>query len=183
MIVSEQKKRDNIAEYIIYMYQIEDVIRAYQFNQELIIDNFVRPQLPDESFINDYRRWYDDLIHKMKSQRIEKLGHLFEINEVMIELSYLHSTLLNLIKDSKYITLFEAAIGNIEEFKEKSNLKDKNHIEIAFHALYMKLLLKLQKKEISPESEIAFDTMRILLAYLSKSFHKMKNGDLDFVNN
>ena len=74
MIVSEQKKRDNIAEYIIYMYQIEDVIRAYQFNLDHIIDNFVRPQLPDESFINDYKRWYEDLIHKMKSQKIEKVG-------------------------------------------------------------------------------------------------------------
>lgn len=183
MIVSEQKKRDNIAEYVIYMYQIEDVIRAYSFNLDLIIESFVRPQLPDESFINDYKRWYEDLIQKMKSQKIEKSGHLFEINEVMIELSYLHSTLLNIVKDTKYIALFETALKNIEEFKEKSNLKDKNHIEIAFHALYMKLLLKLQRKEISPESEDAFDTMRILLAYLSKSFHKMKNGDLDFVNN
>ena len=62
-------------------------------------------------------------------------------------------------------------------------MKDKNHIEIAFHALYMKLLLKVQKKDISPESENAFDSMRILLAYLSKSYHKMKNGELDFVNN
>ena len=68
-------------------------------------------------------------------------------------------------------------------FKEKSNLKDKNQIEIAFHALYMKLLMKLQKKEISPNTEDAFDSMRILLAYLSKSYHKMKNGDLDFLNN
>jgi hypothetical protein len=45
----------------------------------------------------------------------------------------------------------------------------------------MKLLLKLQKKEISPESEEAFDSMRMLLAYLSKSYHKMKSGDVDFL--
>ena len=43
--------------------------------------------------------------------------------------------------------------------------------------------MKLQKKEISPNTEDAFDSMRILLAYLSKSYHKMKNGDLDFLNN
>jgi len=183
MIVSEQKKKENIAEYIIYMYQIEDVIRAYQFDLDAIIENFVSPQLPDRSFLNDYSKWYLALINGMKSQKIEKVGHLSEINEVMIELSYLHNMLMNIVKDVKYIKLFEAAIKNIDAFKDKSNLKDKNHIEIAFHALYMKLLLKLKRQEISPESEDAFDTMRILLAYLSKSYHKMKNGDLDFVNN
>ena len=101
----------------------------------------------------------------------------------MIEISYLHSTLLNIVNDEKYKTLFETALPNIEDFKQKSNLKDKNHIEIAFHALYMKLLLRIQKKEISAESEEAFDTMRILLAYLARAYHKMKTGSIDFINN
>jgi hypothetical protein len=47
----------------------------------------------------------------------------------------------------------------------------------------MKLLLKLQKKEISPETEEAFDAMRVMLAYLSRGYHKMKSGDLDFLQN
>ena len=183
MLIAQQKLKENIAEYILYMYQIEDVIRAYQFDLNAILENYVKPQLPDNSFLSQYTKWYTDLITNMKSQRIEKTGHLHEINEVMIEISYLHTTLINMVKDQKYITLFEVAIVNIEDFKEKSNLKDKNHIEIAFHALYMKLLLRLQKKEISAESEAAFDTMRILLAYLAKSYHQMKNGSIDFINN
>jgi hypothetical protein len=183
MLIAQQKLKENIAEYILYMYQIEDVIRAYQFDLNAILENYVKPQLPDNSFLSQYTKWYTDLITNMKSQRIEKTGHLHEINEVMIEISYLHTTLINMVKDQKYITLFEVAIVNIEDFKEKSNLKDKNHIEIAFHALYMKLLLRLQKKEISAESEAAFDTMRILLAYLAKAYHQMKNGSIDFINN
>lgn len=183
MIISEQKRKSNIAEYVIYMYQIEDVVRAYQFDIDNIIENFVKPQLPDSSFLSDYTKWYKAIINNMHSQKIEKVGHLNDVNEVMVELSYLHTTLLNIIKDEKYTSLFETAVKFIDEFKDKSNLKDKNHIEIAFHALYMKLLLKVQKKDISPESENAFDSMRILLAYLSKSYHKMKNGELDFVNN
>ena len=47
----------------------------------------------------------------------------------------------------------------------------------------MKLLLKIQKKDISPASEEAFDTMRMMLAYLSRAYVKMKEGDLDFLNN
>lgn len=105
------------------------------------------------------------------------------VQEVIMEISYLHNTLINIQSDHKYKDLFAAASPFIDEFKEKSNLKDKNHIEVAFHALYMKLLLKLQKKEISAESEEAFDQMRILLAYLSRTYKQMKEGNMDFLNN
>ncbi len=183
MLVAQQKLKENIAEYILYMYQIEDVIRAYKFDLDTIIENYVKPQLPDNSFIGNYTTWYADLIRNMKSEKKEITGHLHEINEVMVEISYLHSTLLNVMNDEKYKALFETALPNIEDFKQKSNLKDKNHVEIAFHALYMKLLLRLQKKEISAETENAFDTMRILLAYLAKAYRNMKSGNMDFINN
>ena len=55
MLVAQQKQKENIAEYIIYMYQIEDIIRAYNFDVEAILDNYVRPQLPDASLIEQYR--------------------------------------------------------------------------------------------------------------------------------
>lgn len=29
MIIASQKKKENIAEYLLYMWQIEDIIRAY----------------------------------------------------------------------------------------------------------------------------------------------------------
>lgn len=183
MLIARQKKQENIAEYILYMYQIEDIIRAYNFDLEAIIENFVKPQLPDDSFLNQYRDWYQDLIKQMKLKRIEKSGHINELNEILVELSYLHNTLLNLANDEKYKGLMEHANQYIEEFKQKSNLKDKNHIEVILGALYMKLLLRLQKKEISAESEVAFDTMRAMLAYLSRAYHQMKAGTLDFLNN
>jgi hypothetical protein len=180
MQVAQQKLNENIAEYVLYMYQIEDVIRAYQFDVDAIIKNYVEPQLPDASFVNQYREWYQGLVTQMKSQKIEKVGHLVSTQEILVELSYLHNTMVSM-ENAKYSSVYNHAVKYIDEFKAKSNLKEKNHIEIAFHAMYMKLLLKLQKKEISPESEEAFDSMRMLLAYLSKSYHKMKSGDVDFL--
>ena len=165
------------------MYQLEDVIRAYDLDLEAIIENYVRPQLKDDSIIGEYREWYADIIQKMKAQKIEKTGHLLSIQDILVELSYLHNTLLNITRDQKYLDVFEHANKFIDEFKERSNLKDKNQIEIAFHAMYMKLLLKLQKKEISPETEEGFDAMRVMLAYLSQSYNKMKSGNLDFLKN
>jgi hypothetical protein len=183
MFIARQKQQENIAEYILYMYQIEDLIRAYNFDLDLIIEKFVRPQLPDNSFVDQYRDWYRDLITQMQSQRIEKVGHLHDLKDILVEISYLHSTLLNLSNDEKYKTIFEAATPFMEEFKEKSNLKDKNSVEILFHALYMKLLLRLKGKEISAETEEAFDAMRVVLAYLSRAYHQMKNGETNFLNN
>ncbi len=180
MQVAEQKLNENIAEYILYMYQIEDVIRAYQLNLDAIITNYVQPQLPDTSFINQYREWYASLIEQMKLQKIEKAGHLLSTQDVLVELSYLHNTMISM-ENPKYSGVFSHAAKYIEEFQAKSNLKEKNHIEVAFHAMYMKLLLKLQKKEISAETEEAFDSMRIMLAYLSKAYHKMKAGDVEFL--
>lgn len=183
MFISQKKLQENIAEYILYMYQIEDLIRAFKFDASKIMTHFVLPQLPDSSFENQYKKWYDELIQQMKNQKIEEKGHLYIIQEVMIELSYLHNTLLNLSNDMKYKNLYETAIEHIESFREKSNLKEKNHIEIMFHALYMKFLMKLQKKEISSETEESFDAMRVVIAYLTRAYHQMKRGELNFFNN
>lgn len=183
MFIAQQKLQENIAEYILYMYQVEDIIRAYNLDLDAIIENYVRPQLSDDSFIGQYRNWYAGLIDEMKRSGLDKQGHLPSLNEYLIELSYLHNTLLNLTNDEKYKSVVEQATPFIQEFMDKSDLKKKNHIEVALNAMYMKLLLKLQKKEISAASEEAFDAMRMMLAYLSRAYHKMKNGDLDFLKN
>ena len=183
MLIARQKLHDNIAEYLLYMFQIEDLIRAYDFDLERIITTYVKPQLPDDSFLDQYREWYKGLIQQMRSQRIEKQGHLHDLKDILVEISYLHNMLLNMSGDEKYRTLYETAVPYIEEFKERSNLKDKNNIEVAFQALYMKLLLRLQRKEISAETEEAFDAMRILLAYIARKYKEMRSGNMNFYNN
>jgi hypothetical protein len=119
----------------------------------------------------------------MKAQRLEQQGPLADIQDVVIELSYLHNTLLTVYNDEKYKTLNEQGATTIDEFKSKSNLKNKNNIEILLHAMYMKLLMRLKKQEISSETEEAFDTMGIQLAYLVKAYHQMKNGTLSYLQN
>jgi hypothetical protein len=183
MLIAQKKRNENIAEYILYMYQIEDLIRAYKFDLDGLMEQFVRPQLPDASFMEQYRRWYDQLMVAMQSEKIVEVGHLLDVQEVLVELSYLHHSLLTVMNDEKYQQLYQTALPYIEDFQAHSNLKEKNQVEVCFHALYMKFLLRLQKKEISAETEEAFDNMRILLAYLSRAYHQMKNGEGQYWNN
>ena len=183
MLLAHQKQNENIAEYILYMYQMEDIIRAFQFDLESIVQHTVLPITDNTAEIAEYRAWYEGLIREMKAQRIELKGHLADIQDLVIELSYLNSTLLTVYNDEKYKMLNNQAVSTLEEFKVKSNLQDKNTIEILLHAMYMKLLMRLKKQEISSETEEAFDTMRIQLAYLVKAYHQMKNGTLSYLQN
>jgi hypothetical protein len=183
MHVAQQKLQENIAEYLLYMFQIEHVIRSFNFDLTDIIDVFVRPTLVDDSFLNQYTTWYSDLIAQMKKQGIEKEGHLDSLNEIIIELIYLHNTLLTVVNDEKYTALVTAAEEDIVAFKEKSNFMKRHEIEVLLHAMNMKLQLKVRKQEISPETELAMDKMRVQLAYLSREYGRMKSGESNFIQN
>lgn len=178
MFIAEEKLQSNVAEYVIYMFQIEDLIRAYNFDIESIRQNIIRPQVKSDAFEEEAVKWYEDIVTEMKSRKLQTKEHLFRVNEVITELIYLHNTLKDVVKDPKYIGLIEHVEGHVEAFRNKSDLKDNHLVDICFQALYMKMLLRLQKKEISQESEVAFDSMRIVLAYLSKAYHQMKSGDM-----
>ena len=180
MLISQQKKLENIAEYLIYMYQIEDIVRAFHFDVDQIIEVFVKPSLPDNSFLNQYRTWYQDIAHQMKSQRCEKEGHIESLREIVIELIYLHNTLISIVNDEKYKNLVELAKLFLEEFKQKSQMSKHHDVEALLHAMFMKLQLKVRKQEISSETEEAMDKMRIQLAYLSREYHRMKSGTWNF---
>jgi len=177
MFIAADKEKNNIAEYILYIYQLEDLLRACNFDIAVVQKTIIQPQAKSEAFYNEATRWYEEIIREMQQRGIEKKGHLHRITEVFMELVYLHDTLLGVVKDEKYKTLYETAKAHISEFRQKSNLGQIHDLEVAFQALYMKLLLRLKKQDISSETEESFDHMRILLAYLSRSYHKMKKGE------
>ena len=183
MRVAQQKLKENIAEYLLYMFQIEDVIRSFNFDLDAILDVFVRPTLVDDSFLNQYKNWYSDLISQMQKQGVEKDGNIDSLKEIIIELIYLHNTLLTVVNDEKYKSLVDAAAEDILAFKEKSNFLKRHDIETLLHAMNMKLQLKMRKQEISPETELAMDKMRVQLAYLSREYGRMKSSESNFIQN
>ena len=178
MFVSEQKREENIAEYILYMWQIEDVVRACQFKIESISEFILDKQELSDSDREKLKNWYTDLAQKMQLQRIEKSGHLHEVNDVVTELAYLHNSLLSYYKDEKYTELYAGAEVYLDEFKKVSNNPNGSNIEIFFNALYAKLILKLQGKDISSSTDQAFESFTNVLAYLSVKYKKMKLGEL-----
>lgn len=182
MVIADQKKRENIAEYVLYMWQLEDLMRSIDLKPEnvgAIASQFTEY---DESVVEAAEKWYKDMIRKMKAQKIEKTGHLMEVQDVVIELYYLHNTLLNISKDAKYLKLYEKASPHLTELRKKSG-KVSNEIELCFNALYGLLLLRLQKMPVSPDTEAAMKTISDLTAFLASRYHQMKSGKMDFSQN
>ena len=75
--------------------------------------------------------------------------------------------MLQNLKDKEYSEQSNSIQEDLQQFKEKSKMQSSSDIEVCLHALNMKLLLKLQGKSISEETEKAFKGFAKLLAILS----------------
>lgn len=182
MFVAEEKYKTNIAEYLLYMWQVEDLIRGFSLNLEDIYYNVIQPAQLDAPSEKKLKNWYANLVDKMRIQCLEEGGHLHELNEIIKELYLLHSALLN-VNDPNYEKLFAEAQPYIAEFAQKSQYRGVNEVEICMNALYMKLLLRLQKTDITPETETAFILFTRLISYLVRQYHELKDGKNNFFMN
>ena len=183
MQIAQKTKENNIAEHLIYMFQIEDLIRANKLELDAIVNNIIGPQIPDEALLKEYTEWYRSIIKQMRTEGIAEKGHLSDLNEIIMELLMLHNTLINVLNDKVYKEKFEKALPALKDFQAKSNSANINIIEVGFNALYSKMILKLKGQKFGPSTEEAFGHISQLLGYLAIYYKKMKNGELNFANN
>ena len=176
MLIAQQKQKENIIEYLLYMYQIEDIVRSLQCDMERIVNQLIPSVLPNPSYQSSYEAWYAQICEELIRTGKKQKGHLYELEEVFTELTLLHRTLLEIMKDEKYTLLVSQSEKSIQEYAAKSSMVNAHPVEVCLHAMYMKLQLKLRKQTISDETEKAMDPMRAVLAYLGREYKKMKSG-------
>src|SRR5690554_7169692 len=88
--VAENKKKQNIGEFIIYMYQMEDLIRSYDFNTNEIRQYVISHYPISEEEKTEVTLWFDFLINQMKTEGIQDRGHLSEVQEEVNVLAKIH---------------------------------------------------------------------------------------------
>jgi hypothetical protein len=179
MLIAQQKQKENIIEYLLYMYQIQDMVRSLNCDMERINLELLPAVLPNASYEGAYEFWYSQICNELIRSGKMQQGNLYELEEVFTELTLLHRTLLEIMKDKKYAVLVSLAENSIQEYAQKSAMMSSHPLEICLHAMYMKLQLKLRKQHITDETEKAMDPMRALLAYLGREYKKMKSGIWD----
>jgi len=171
MNIASEIRKNNIAEYILYMWQVEDMIRANDLDIEKIEKNVIDPQnLPDDKRKMQIE-WYESLIDMMRREGSEKSGHLQINKNVLHQLVALHDTLLKDSRFPEYTAEFYKTLPYIVELRSKAGANPAGEIETCFNALYGMLMLRLASKEISSETQAAIAQIARFIAVLAKDFH------------
>ena len=173
MIIAELKKKENIVEYILYIRQLMDIMRANNLEIQKIDELLVSKFEVSEKEKLKIHNWYHDLIVKMRNENAEHSGDIQEIKDLIAVLNKIHQTLLNDENEYRHHELYNWAKPNIDEYKRLSRSNSDNEIEICIDAMYALLLLKLQGKSISEETAQAMQTFGALLANLAEVYKKL----------
>lgn len=178
MYIASQKNKENIAEYLLYMWQIEDIIRANDLDIDKIKANVIEKFDYTEAQKKEMTEWYESLIDMMRRENVEKSGHLQLNKNVIIQLTDLHLALLKDPRFPEYTAEFYKTLPYIVELRAKGGENPDGEIETCFNALYGMLMLRLQGKEISPETMTAIQQISKFMALLAKDFHLDRDDKL-----
>ena len=180
MFISQELRKTNIAEYLLYMWQVEDTIRAFGCSLARIRREYIdRFDYADEQK-EEEADWFGNLIRMMNSEGCREQGHL-QINKVVLQqLEELHSLLLSSPKFPFYNAEYYKVLPYIVELRNRGADKEENEIETCFNALYGVMLLRLQKKEITPNTQHAVKEISTLIGMLNDYYLKDKQEGLKF---
>lgn len=155
---------------------MEDLIRAHKCDMDAI-ETQVILLYPDEERVA-LKEWYANLIEMMRSEDVMEKGHL-QINKNVIQnLTELHLELLASPKFPYYSAAYFKALPFIVELRQKGGKQEEAEVETCFEALYGMLLLRLQKKEISPGTAKAMEVISSFISLLANYYEKEKKGEL-----
>ena len=178
MIIAQEKRKTNIAEYIIYLWQVEDMIRALDFDMERIEKTLITGYDVDDAKKAEITEWYRHHVIMMQKEQIQKSGHLQVLVNLANDLNHFHLALIQQQIDAEYSRLYTEIKQDIDFVREKSG-HDHHDIEVALNTLYLILMLKIKKQEISEGTQNAVWKFGNFMGHLSKLFKAYESGDLD----
>ena len=148
-----KSKKENIAEYILYLWQIEDYLRAFPQNAE------ATPELHE----------LNEMMHR---EGILEGGHLALATNALSEVEELHAQLLD--EDAMYRAAMIRLRPALNLLKAKTDRPTMSDIEACFVLLYQIMMLRLQKKEITPETADVQQRATQVLTFLSRAYRDVK---------
>ena len=161
------------------MWQLEDTLRAYGCDADRLRDEYVsRFDMTVEERQQEVQ-WLSDLCQMMREEGIVTQGHLQMNRGTLSLLTDLHLQLLQSPKHPFYSAAYYKALPFIVELRAKSGRTDAPELENCFEALYGVMLLRLQQKPVSKETQEALTHISHLLALLADAWRNEKAGELE----
>ncbi|MDO5074843.1 MAG: DUF4924 family protein [Bacteroidales bacterium] len=184
MLIAQRLQYTNRAEYLLYMWQVEDILRAHDLNIDKLEKEYLSRFELDEQQRDATRTWYEQLIEMMHHEGKQKSGHL-RINENVIEgLAEVHDALLRSTKYPYYRELYHRVLPLLVELRAKSGEQlppagTAGELSLCFQLLYGVLLLRLQQKEVSSGTAQAAGEVSTFLGQLSDYWKAHREERLD----
>lgn len=170
MVIASQKRKENIAEYLLYMWQIEDLIRANDLDIEKIKANIIdRHDLTPEQY-KAMVEWYESLIDMMRREGVTQKGHLQMNANTLGDLVRLHRAILAHPGFDEYKMQFNRTLPYIVELRSKAGDTPAGELETCFNALYGVLMLRMAGKEVNADTLKAVKEISGLLAMLARDY-------------
>ena len=178
MYIARKLREESISEYLLYMWQVEDLIRANDCDMDKIEQSVLSAyNLPAEQHA-ELVEWYANLVEMMHLEHVEQGGHLQINKNVIITLADLHYRLMHSSKFPFYQAAYYKALPFIVELRAKGG-QDKSELENCFDALYGVWMLRIQRKEVGKETATAVADIVKFVGLLSDYYAKEKAGELD----
>lgn len=158
---------------------MEDLIRAYGFSLSKIRDQYISQFDYSDEKKEEEIDWFGDLIRMMNEEGCRESGHL-QINKIVVQdMTDLHNQLLASSKFPFYNAEYYKVLPFIVELRNKGD-KDISEVETCLNALYGIMMLRLQHKEISPDTDHAMKEITTFIGMLSDYYVKNRDEGLDF---
>ena len=169
--IAARKKSQNIGEYLVYMYQMEDLIRSYQGNMAEIEQYVISHYPVTEEEKESIKTWFAGLAASMEQQELMQKGHLQELQELVQQLLTLHYQLLK--TDANYMATFHLVKPHLLEAVEAAQTEDLgNEIQICLNGVYGLLLCRLLGKKVSDRQLEAAEAFGDVLSHLNFSYQQ-----------
>lgn len=179
--IADSKRKENIIEYLLYMWQMEDLLRAVGLDLQAL-DAQVLSSIDDLGQRTKEKAWFAVIAREMEAKGLQTSGHLPETYDIIGELQLLQHTLTTVIRDEKVVKAVREVAPVLAELRTKGDKLPKSDIETALTAMYGYLTLKLAGKKISPETQTAVQVIGRYFGLLASSYRDMKSGKLPLNN-
>ena len=180
MFIAQELRKKNIAEYLLYMWQVEDTIRAFDCSLARIRREYIDRFDYNEEQKEEEADWFGNLMRMMNTEGCRQQGHL-QINKVTLQMmTELHQQLLSSSKFPFYNAEYYKVLPFIVELRNRGANKEEGEVETCLNLLYGVMMLRLQKKEITPNTQHALKEVSTFVGMLSDYYKKDKEEPLEF---
>lgn len=180
MDIAKQKRRENIAEYILYLWQIEDLLRALQFSPEAIFSTLIAPrkELTEEQKPL-FLMWYLDIASLLRQEGKEEKGHLEHTLHLIQELHDLHLHLMRLPAGEHYRRTFARLEAELPRLRSVAGNPGMSDTELCFRALYAAMLYRIKGEGDKSAVADTLEYVSPVIAELADMHRKVETGEVD----